>query len=117
MVDHHSMILQQNGRVSSIVISLRDSSLRDSASPRDSRKGFVQVIPMRALSIAAHYDFSIVLKDGEYVWVMGQNNKGQCGDGTRVSKHTFLFTYMISGAKALVEGAHHTMVLTKEGDI
>ena len=72
---------------------------------------------MRAIAIVAHYDFSIVFKDGEYVCVMGQNNKGQRGDGTRVSKHTFLFTYMICGAKDLVEGAHHIMVLTKEGDI
>ena len=110
--DRHSMILRPDGSAWST-----SAFLNNKGSSRAVRKGFAQVIACGATAVAAGPDYSIVLKQGGYVWAMGENSNGQLGTGTRTNKETFIFVRMITGAKAVAAGHQHALILTHEGRV
>ena len=62
-----------------------------------------------ALAVAAGHDFSILLKQDGSVWATGENNYGQLGDGSKISRSRFV-NVLSSGALAVAAGAYHNMV-------
>ena len=80
----HTMLVKQDGSVWSTAITSRGL-----VPSRGLKNTFVEVFPSGARTAAAGTDFSIVLNSNDQVWGMGQNSKGQLGDGTRINKDKF----------------------------
>ena len=111
--DRHSMILKQDSSVWSTVVSLTG----DHFSLPGAEKRFVQVIPSGATAVTAGTDYSIVLTQVGGISVIGQNNHGQLGDGTKNRKYKFTSVRIVPFAKAVAAGGYHTLILTQDGGV
>ena len=66
-----------------------------------------------AKAIAAGYQHSMVLGRDGSLWATGRNDCGQLGDGSKVSKHTFL--RVTSDVQVVAAGVLHSMILKVDG--
>ena len=102
----HTMFLMQDG-----------SAWSSGGNPGQPSTRFVKIIPSGATTVAAGNGYSIILKQHRFVWAVGQNTRGQLGDGTTTTKDTIYFLRMISGASAVAAGDYHSMILTQQGRV
>ena len=58
----------------------------------------------------------MVLKQHGSVWVTGEDDYGQLGDGTASFKSSFVLV-ISSGAEAIATGYDHSMVLKQDGSV
>ena len=102
------MIVRQDGSVWSTGVN---ANVRSSS--------FAKVISTGATAVSAGNCFSIVLKKDGSVWTAGSNSEGQHSfpDGSITRMREFSVLKMITGAKAVSAGGHHSMVLTQEGGV
>ena len=98
----------------------QDSSAWSTGTSSDSGStSFVQVIPTGVTVAAVGNYYSIVLKRDCSVWTTAKDSRGRLCffDGSTTSKGTFSFMQVIPGAKAVVAGSYHSMVLTEGGGV
>ena len=108
--DQHSLVLKQDG-------SVWRAGARAVISAHGVANRFVQVIKKSAMDVAAGFSYNMVLMQDGSVWATGNNVYGQLGDGTRITRDSFVFVQNFPGAKSVAAGSHHTMILTYEGEV
>lgn len=68
-------------------------------------------------AISAGFLHSIFLKSNGTVWVTGDNNYGQLGDGTTIDKNVATVLTGINGIVAISAGAYHSLFLKSDGTV
>ena len=85
-----------------------------------SKNSFVKVLFTNTKAIAAGSYHSMVLKEDDSVWVMGNNEFGQLGDGSpnsRTMRRAIKGEEEFFNAKAVAAGLYHSVVLEVNGDV
>ena len=105
--------------IKSMSQSINDGeSIGDASTPKNS---FVQVLCSNAKAIAAGSYHSMVLKEDDTVWVMGNNDFGQLGDesltSSRAMRQATHDQMQSFHAKAVAAGLYHSVVLEVDGDV
>lgn len=70
-----------------------------------------------AVSASGLGDFTVALKEDGTVWAWGDNEYGQLGDGTNVSRNTPVQVKGISNVIAIANGAGHVVALKEDGAV
>ena len=112
----HSLVLMRDGRVWVAGCNIYGQLGDGSTTPKNR---FVQVttITGRAKIVAAGSRHSMVLNHDNSVWVTGDNEHGQLGDGSADNVKTSFLKVMSSGAKAIAAGDQHSMVMKQGGSL
>ncbi|WP_373231863.1 RCC1 domain-containing protein [Cohnella sp.] len=108
-------------------VSKPDVASASSSSPSHFQEGSVstsndQVEPKTpakiiAVSVSAFGDITVALKEDGTVWSWGDNEYGQLGDGTNVSRNTPMQVKGISNVLAIANGAGHAIALKEDGTV
>jgi alpha-tubulin suppressor-like RCC1 family protein len=115
--EHHALMLSETGAVYAMGDSkLRGSELRVGNDNSHSYQNPTLATESGATSISVGHDFSLIVKDDGSLWAFGNNNKGQLGDGTKLSKSepTMIIP---SGVVSVEAGYQHSLVLKDDGSL
>ena len=114
----HSLVTMRDGSVWATGFNVHGQLGDGSAT---NRQIFVQVMfdDAEAVAVAAGAEHSMVLKKDGSVWVTGENQYGQLGDGYPHIKHlkTSFVQVISSSTTAIAAGSRHSMVLKQDGSV
>lgn len=69
------------------------------------------------IAIDAGANYSLALKSDGTVWAWGDNNWGQLGDGTKISKYRPMQVAGLSNVSAIAAGMNQALVLKSDGTV
>jgi alpha-tubulin suppressor-like RCC1 family protein len=115
---NHSLFLKEDGSLwamgSMLYGQVGNGKSRDAGLNRPE-----QIMASNVTAIAAGFDYSLFVKSDGSLWGMGNNNRGQLGDGT--SKIAAIFPEQIeaSGVKVIAAGGEgaHSLFLKTDGSL
>ncbi len=113
----HSLALKSDGTIwgwgANAGGQLGDGTNTDATSPVQV-KGFFLV---RAVGIAAGESHSLAVDGNGEVWAWGQNDFGQLGDSTIVSRSTPVKVKQLNNVIQVAAGANHSLALKNDGSV
>ena len=115
----HSLVVKEDGNVMVTGCNMYGQLGESSVS---ATKDFLmvsylsKVLATGAAAVSAGVDHSMVLGQDGSVWTAGANYFGQLGDGSTISKHSFVQVLSTDG-KAVAAGGYHSVVLKKDGTV
>ena len=117
----HSLVVKEDGSLWSTGYNMHgqlgDGSTADRITfARVPLHGVKRLLLNGAQAVTGGAEHSMVLAQDGSVWAAGANDFGQLGDGSTISKRTFV-QILPTGAQAIAAGGFHSMVLKQDGTI
>lgn len=77
----------------------------------------VETETIKSVTLAAHYNHSLQVKDDGTVWAWGNNNYGQLGDGTTTKRLAAVQVINLKAIVAVAAGEQFSLALKNDGTV
>ena len=111
---YHTMYISQGGSL--WAAGMNNGQIGDSFNAfRSGTSTFTQVMSSGVKAVSTDYYYTMIVKQDNTLWAVGDNKYGQLGDGSKTPIKTF--KQVMTSVKAVAAGYEHAMVVKQDGSL